>query len=191
MGQNGSGTLADARVILAAAGLTEEEMSAEYLRPGVAATQMKEGTLDGLFLIGGAPVPIIRELAAATSIRLVSIDDTVLARIEENSSSYRRSVIPAGTYPGIDEDIPSIGFNALWIVSAGQSDDLIYAITKALWSDASQRLFETHNPIGKQVRLAEALQGLTVPLHPGARRFYYEAGIPLGDDGSVGSVNKK
>ena len=191
LGQNGSGTLADARVILAAAGLTEEEMSAEYLRPGVAATQMKEGTLDGLFLIGGAPVPIIRELAAATPIRLVSIDDTVLARIEENSSSYRRSVIPAGTYPGIDEDIPSIGFNALWIVSAGQSDDLIYAITKALWSDASQRLFETHNPIGKQVRLAEALQGLTVPLHPGARRFYYEAGIPLGDDGSVGSVNKK
>jgi TRAP-type uncharacterized transport system substrate-binding protein len=95
-------------------------------------------------------------------------------------------VIPAGTYPGIGVDTPSIGFNALWIVSAGQSDDLIYAIAKALWNDASQRLFEAHNPIGKQVRLADALQGLTVPLHPGARRFYREAGLPVADERSVG-----
>jgi TRAP transporter TAXI family solute receptor len=182
LGQKGSGTLADARVILAAAGLTEHEMSAEYLRPSVAATQVKDGTLDGFFLIGGVPVPVIRELAATTSIRLVPIDDMVLAKIEESSSSYRRSVIPAAIYPGIDADTPSIGFNALWIVSASLSDDLIYAITKALWNDASQRLFEAHNPIGKQIRLADALQGLTVPLHPGARRFYREAGLPAGED---------
>ncbi|MFL5270288.1 MAG: TAXI family TRAP transporter solute-binding subunit [Stellaceae bacterium] len=185
LGQKGSGTLADARVILAAAGVTEDEISAEYLRPGVAATRMKEGTLDGFFLIGGVPVPVIRELAAAIPIRLVPIDDIVLAKIRESSSSYRRSMVPAATYRGIDEDTPSIGFNALWIVSSGQSDDLIYAITKALWNDASQRLFEAHNPIGKQVRLADALQGLTVPLHPGARRFYREAGLPVEDEGSV------
>jgi uncharacterized protein len=161
-------------------------MSAEYLRPGVAASGIKDGTLDGFFLIGGVPVPAIRELASAISIRLVPIDDAVLAKIKESSSSYRRSMIRAGTYPGIDVDTPSIGFHALWITSVGESDELIYAITKALWSDASQRLFEAHNPIGKQVRLADALEGLTVPLHPGARRFYREAGLPVEDNGSVG-----
>lgn len=179
LGQMGSGTLADARVILAAAGLSEKDLSAEYLRPGVAAANITEGTLDGFFLIGGTPVPVIRALASTTPIRLVPIDDEVLARLKAESSSYRRSVIPAGTYPGIDVATPSLGFNALWIVSADASEELIYEITKSLWNEASRRLLAAHNPIGRQVRLDEALEGLTVPLHPGAQRFYREAGLPV------------
>jgi TRAP transporter TAXI family solute receptor len=186
LGQMGSGTLADARVVLAAAGLTEKDMTAEYLRPGVAAANVKDGTLDGFFLIGGMPVPAIRELAATTPIRLIPIDDDALSRMKKSSNSYRRSVIPAGTYPGIDTETPSIGFNALWIVSAEASDDLIYAITKALWNEATQRLLEAHNRIGKQVRLGDALEGLAVPLHPGAKRFYREAGLPVEDDAPLG-----
>jgi uncharacterized protein len=186
LGQMGSGTLADARLILAAAGLSEKDLSAEYLRPGVAAGNIKEGTLDGFFLIGGTPVPVIRELASTTPVRLIPIDDDVLAKLKESSGSYRRSVIPAGTYPEIDVETPSLGFSALWIVSADAPDDLIYAITKALWNGATQRLLEAHNPIGKQVRLEDALEGLTVPLHPGAKRFYREAGLPVGDEGSAG-----
>jgi TRAP transporter TAXI family solute receptor len=186
LGQMGSGTLADARVILAAAGLSEKDVAAEYLRPGVAAANMTEGALDGFFLIGGTPVPVIRALASTIPVRLVPIDDEVLAKLKKSSTSYRRSVVPAGTYPGIDVETPSIGFNALWIVSADESDDLIYAITKALWNEASRRLLAAHNPIGRQVRLEDAIEGLTVPLHPGAKRFYQEAGLPLPDDGSVG-----
>jgi TRAP transporter TAXI family solute receptor len=187
LGQTGSGTLADARIVLAASGLTEKDMTVEYLRPGMAAANIKDGTLDGFFLIGGVPVPGIRELAAQTLIRLIPIDDDVLARMRESSSSYRRSVIPAGTYPGIDVETLSIGFNALWIVSAAAPDDLIYGITKALWNEATQRLLEAHNPIGKQVRFEDALDGLSVPLHPGAKRFYREAGLPVEGDGPLGS----
>jgi uncharacterized protein len=186
LGQTGSGTLADARIVLAAAGLTEKDMAAEYLRPGVAAAKIQDGSLDGFFLIGGIPVPAIRELAATTPIRLIPIDDDVLSKMKESSSSYRRSVIPAGTYPGINLETPSIGFNALWVVSAEASDDLIYAITKALWNDATQALLETHNPIGRQVRFENALDGLSIPLHTGAKRFYREAGLPAEDDGQLG-----
>jgi TRAP transporter TAXI family solute receptor len=191
LGQMGSGTLADARVILAAAGLGEKDLSAEYLRPGVAAANVTEGSLDGFFLIGGTPVPLIRALAATTPIRLIPIEDEVLAKLKADSSSYRRSVIPAGTYPGIDVETPSLGFNALWIVSADASEELIYAITKSLWNEASQRLLAAHNPIGRQVRLDEALEGLTVPLHPGAQRFYREAGLPVDEIKTPSaSVNK-
>jgi uncharacterized protein len=186
LGQVGSGTLADARIVLAAAGLTEKDMSAEYLRPGAAAANINDGTLDGFFLIGGIPVPAIRELAATVPIRLIPIDDDVLAKMKESSSSYRRSVIPAGTYPGVNTETLSIGFNALWVVSAEASDDLIYAIAKALWSEATQRLLETHNPIGKQVKLEDALDGLSIPLHPGAKRFYREAGLAVEDAGALG-----
>lgn len=186
LGQPASGTLADARVVLAAAGLTEKDMMAEYLRPGVAAANVKDGTLDGFFIIGGVPVPAIRDLAAETPVRLIPVEDGVLAKMRERSTSYRRSVIPSGTYWGITMETPSIGFDALWIVSADAPDDLIYAITKALWNDATQRLLEGRDPLGKQVRLEDALDGLSIPLHPGAKRFYREAGLPVDQNGVLG-----
>jgi uncharacterized protein len=186
LGQIGSGTQAGARIVLAAAGLSENDMRVEHLRPGVAAAQIVDGTLDGLFIIGGIPVPAIRALAGAIPVRLVPINDDVLMRMKESSSSYRRSVIPAGTYPGIDTETASIGFSALWIVSVNASDDLIYAITKALWNEATQSLLKAHNPIGKDVRLENALDDISVPLHPGAKRFYREAGLATEDTGPLG-----
>jgi len=182
LGQLESGTAADARITLAASGLAEKDVGAEYLRPGTAAANLAEGSLDGFFIIGGVPVPLVRELASQTPIRLIPIDDAVLARMAA-SGPYRRSVIPGGTYMGVPADTPSIGFYALWIVSADVPDDLIYAITKALWSDATQRLLAAHDPVGKDVRLENALEGITLPLHPGAKRFYREAGLPVEDDG--------
>ena len=68
----------------------------------------------------------------------------------------------------------------------GAPDDLIYAITKALWNDATQRLLEARDPLGKQVRLEDALDGLSIPLHPGAKRFYREAGLPVDQNGVLG-----
>jgi TRAP transporter TAXI family solute receptor len=186
LGQVGSGTLADARIVLAAAGLTEKDLTAEYLRPGLAAGNVKDNTLDGFFLIGGAPVPAIRELAAAIPVRLVPVDTEILAKMRESSNAYRSSVIAAGIYPGISVETPSIGFRALWIVSADAPDELIYDITKALWNEATERLLAAHDPIGRQVRLQDALEGLSVPLHPGAKRFYREAGLPVDQDGVVG-----
>jgi len=186
LGQKGSGTLADAHVVLAAAGLTENDIAAEYLRPSASAANIIDGSLDGFFLIGGAPVPAIYELAAKLPIRLIPIGDDVLGKMRQSSSSYRRSVVPAGTYPGVNDETPSIGFSALWIVSADASDDLIFEITKALWNEATQRLLESHNAIGKQVRLDRALEGLSVPLHPGAARFYREAGLEINDERALG-----
>lgn len=186
LGQAGSGTLADARALLAAAGLSEKDMTSEYLRPGVAAANVREGTLDGFFLIGGIPVPAISELAAAMPVRLIQVDDDVLARMKESSGSYRQSVIPAGIYPGVDRETPSIGFRALWIVSADAPDNLIYEITKALWNEATRRLLDAYNPIGNEIRLENALDGLSAPLHPGAKRFYREAGLPVDEEGALG-----
>src|SRR5207302_1833127 len=82
-------------------------------------------------------------------------------------------------------ETPSIGFDALWIVSADAPDDLIYAITKALWNEATQRLLDARDPLGKQVRLEGALDGLSIPLHPGAKRFYREAGLPVDQTGAL------
>jgi uncharacterized protein len=186
LGQTGSGTLADARIVLAASGLTEQDLSSEYLRSGTAAADLADGSLDGFFLIGGVPIPAVRVLAAIMPIRLLPIPDDVLSKMQEKYGPYVRSIIPAETYPGVGVATPTVGFHALWIVSADASDDLIFAITKALWNKATQRLLDTHDPIGRDVRLEHALDGLTVPLHPGALRFYREAGLPVAISGLPG-----
>jgi len=187
LGQTGSGTLVDARIVLAASGLTEQDLSAEYLRSGTAAANLSEGTLEGFFLIGGVPLPAVRALAATTPIRLIPIPDDVLSKMQEKYGPYDRSVIPADTYPGVGVATSTVGFHALWVVSAEASDDLIFAITKALWNEATQRLLEAHDPIGKDVRLEHALDGLAVPLHPGALRFYRQAGLPVENGGPTGN----
>jgi uncharacterized protein len=187
LGQTGSGTLADARIVLAASGLTERDLSVEYLRSGTAAGDLSDGSLEGFFLIGGVPIPAVRALAATTPIRLIPIPDDVLSKMQEKFGAYDRSVIPADTYPGVGVATSTVGFHALWVVSADAPDDLIFAITKALWNEATQRLLDAHDPIGKDVRLEHALDGLSVPLHPGAIRFYRQAGLPVEDGGPPGN----
>ena len=182
LGQVGSGTLVDARIVLAAGGLAETDLLPEYQRSGTAAANLSEGTLDGFFLIGGVPIPAIRALAGTTPIRLVPISDEVLTHMHEKYGPYDRAVIPADTYPGVNIATSTVGFHAIWVVSASISDDLIYAITRALWNEATQRLLDAHEPLGKQVRLSNALDGLTIPLHPGAKRFYREAGMSIDED---------
>ncbi|MFI5381226.1 MAG: TAXI family TRAP transporter solute-binding subunit, partial [Tepidisphaerales bacterium] len=177
VGEAGSGSAADAAVMLTAAGLDQKEVKRKNLRPGPAAEELKAGTLDALFLVGGYPVPAIRDLAASLPIRLVPIEGKIVDKLKKDFSFYYLTEIPAGSYPGIDVDTPSLGFSALWLVNADIDPDLVYAITRSLWHPTTAKLFAALDPIGKRIRLDRALEGLSVPLHPGAARFYREAGM--------------
>ncbi|MBV8091298.1 MAG: TAXI family TRAP transporter solute-binding subunit [Alphaproteobacteria bacterium] len=182
LGQPESGTLVDARLVLAAAGLGEKDLQPEYLRSGTAAANLADGMIEGFFLIGGVPIPAVRALAATTPVRLVPIGDEVFSKMQEKYGPYHRSIIPADTYPGVSVATSTVGFHALWVVSVDAPDDFIYEITKTLWNGATQRLLKAHDPIGRHVRLEDALAGLSVPLHPGAQRFYRDAGLFLNDN---------
>ena len=179
LGEVGSGTAADSAVLLAAAGLGETSLTRKYLRPGPATQELKAESIDALFLVGGYPVPAIRDLAAAIPIRLVPIEGNIIDVLRKDFGFYRLTDIPAGSYPGIDTDTPSLGFSALWLVNADVDADLVYAITRSLWHPATGRLLAALDPIGKGIRVERALDGLSVPLHPGAARFYREVGMPV------------
>src|SRR5258708_4288319 len=108
LGEQGSGTAADAAVLLAAAGLGEKALTRRYLRPGPAAEQLKEGSLDAMFVVGGYPIPAIRGLAATVPIRLVPIEGKIVDALRKDFSFYSPTEIPAGSYPGIDDATPSL-----------------------------------------------------------------------------------
>jgi uncharacterized protein len=181
LGESGSGTAADAAVFLATAGFKEKDVMRKFLRPGPAAEELKAGDIDAFFLVGGYSIPAIRDLAATVPIRLVPFDEALLDRLKKDFPFYHRAVIPGGTYPGVDSETATLGFYALWLVNADADPDLVYAITQALWNPGTRRLLDALDPLGKKITLAHALDGVSVPLHDGAARFYQEQGLPVGE----------
>jgi TRAP transporter TAXI family solute receptor len=156
-------------------------VKAEYLRLSEAAEALVQGRIDAFFMVGGYPVPAISDVANSTAIRLVPLPRSIGEKLAEKYSFLHLDTIPAGTYPGVEEDVPTLSTTALWIVRADIDADLIHAITKALWSDATRHLLDGTHPVGKRIRLSTALEGVTVPLHPGAAQFYREAGVKIPD----------
>lgn len=172
----GSGTLVDARLILAAYGLTEKDMKAEYLKTQQAADKLKDGTLDAFFSVSGWPNGAISELAVTTGIDLVPIAGPEADGLVKKFSFFATDAIPDDAYkntPGVK----TVSVNALWVTSIKQSEALIYAITAALWNANTRKLLDSGHAKGKVIRLDDSLQGLGIPLHPGAEKFYKEKGI--------------
>lgn len=173
----GSGTLVDARLILEAYGLTEDDVEAEFLKPNQAADLMRDGNMDAFFFVGGFPAGAITELATGLPITLVPISGAEAEGLLGKYQFFAKHVVPGGTYQGIDADTETVSVGAQWITSTDQKDDLIYEITKALWNKNTRALLDSGHAKGKSITLETALDGIGIPLHPGAERYYKEAGV--------------
>jgi len=174
----GSGTLLNAKAILAAFGVGEKDISAEYLRPDQVADKMKAGSVDAFFFTGGFPAAAISELASTgAGIDILPITGAPAETLAKAFPFFAAGDIPAGTYKGVGA-VRTVAVGAHWMTSARVSSDTVYAVTKALWSDKTRAALDAGHPKGKLIQKATALSGLQgVPLHPGAERFYREAGL--------------
>ena len=172
----GSGTLVDARLILAAYGLTEKDVKAEYLKSQQAADKLKEGSLDAFFSVSGWPLGAIAELAATTGIDLVPIDGPEAEALVKQYNFFARDEIPDTAYRGV-AGVRTVSVNVAWATSTKQPETLIYAITAALWNPSTRKLLDSGHSKGRSIQLENATQGLSIPLHPGAEKFYREKGL--------------
>ncbi|MBV0912193.1 TAXI family TRAP transporter solute-binding subunit [Anianabacter salinae] len=173
----GSGTLVDARIILDAYGLTEDDIEAAYLKPDQAADRMRDGAMDAFFFVGGFPAGAIAELASQEDITLVPITGAEAEGVLSEYTFFAENLVPAGTYEGMDADVTTLSVGAQWITSADRPEDLIYEITKAMWNDSTRRLLDAGHQKGKDITVETALDGIGIPLHAGAERFYREQGM--------------
>ena len=172
----GSGTLVDARLILAAYGMTEKDVKAEYLKPQQSADKLKDGALDAFFSVSGWPQGAIAELAATTGIDLVPIDGPEAENLIKQFSFFAADEIPDGAYKGVT-GVKTVSVNAIWATSSKQADQLIYNITAALWNPSTRKLLDSGHAKGKAIKLETAIVGLGIPLHVGAEKFYKEKGL--------------
>ncbi|WP_048767393.1 TAXI family TRAP transporter solute-binding subunit [Oligella urethralis] len=169
-----SGTELNARAIFKAAGLEYGDFSkVEYLSFGESVELMKNRQIDATLQSAGLGVASIRDLASAVKIKVIPISKEVLAKID--SQAYVADVIPANTYDGQSEDVPTAAIPNYLVTHSGVSDDLAYEMTKVLY-EKLDNLKNAHNAINA-MDIKQAVTGMPVPLHPGAEKFYKEKGI--------------
>ena len=177
IGAPGSGVYFNATDVLAAAGLAETDINAQYQSFADSADALKDGKIDAAFIVAGAPTPAITELCTTNSAYLVPIDGAVADAMMASSPFYTTYVIPAGTYPGQDSDVTTVTVKATLIVDAKASDDAVYNLTKAIFDNAADIAKE--NGKGAELSLDNATSGMTAPFHKGAAKYFAEKGVTV------------
>ncbi|MEN5401212.1 TAXI family TRAP transporter solute-binding subunit [Achromobacter xylosoxidans] len=176
MDEPGSGTLVDVRLILGAYGMTDKDVKAEYLKPNQAGDKLKDGGLDAFFFVGGAPAGAIAELASAGNIELVSLVGPEIDALRAKQEFFTPDTIAANTYQNLPE-VKTISVNAQMVTSAKLSEQVVYDVTKALYSDATRKTLDNGHAKGKLITRDNAVKGAGIPFHPGAEKFYKEIGL--------------
>ena len=178
IGAPGSGVYFNAMDVLAAAGLTEKDIKPQYQNFDESADALKDGKIDAAFIVAGAPTPAITELSMTNAnVRIVPIDGDIADKLMKDNTFYSVYKIPAETYKNQAEEISTVTVKATLIVSADASEDDVYNLTAAIF-DNIDSITKEHAK-GAELSLENATDGLTVPFHAGAAKYFKEKGIEV------------
>lgn len=177
MDEPGSGTLVDVRLILGAYGMTDKDVDAEYLKPNQAGDKIRDGGLDAFFFVGGAPAGAIAELASSgAGIEIIPIQGPEIDKLRSEQEFFTPDTIAAGLYQGVGE-VKTISVNAQMVASTKLSEETVYNITKALYSPETRKVLDNGHAKGKLITPENAVKGAGIPFHPGAEKYFKEAGL--------------
>jgi hypothetical protein len=175
LGEQNSGTLAIARWVLRAHDVPPSTITASFLSLNRASSLLVEGKLDGFFMIGGYPLTAVTDIAEALPIAILPVGEAIATRLMREHRFFAHRVIPDQTYPGVGA-VETLSVGAQLIVTADMDERFVYALTQALWDPRNRPILDGGHPLGKLIRRERALDGLAIPLHPGAARYYEQQG---------------
>lgn len=175
VGAAASGTELASRQILAAHGMTyadRKDIKPLFLGFVEGATALRENSADALVIVAGIPNAALADVQTVTPIRLLPID---VGKLREKHRFYVKFPVPAGTYKGVDSGVEVVALKAMLVVRDEMSTELIYELTKALFEKAAS----IGHAKAKEFDAKLAVQGVTIPFHPGAARYFMEKGIEI------------
>ncbi len=177
IGAPGSGVYFNAIDVLGGAGLTEEDILPQYQSFDDSKEALKDGQIDAAFIVAGAPTSAITELATTNGVKLIPIADELRDNIIETSPFYTAMEIPAGTYPGQDEAVQTITIKATLVVDKDLDEETVYKLTAAIFDHTEEITLE--NAKGAELSVENATEGMAVPFHAGAAKYFAEQGITV------------
>ncbi|MCR8725706.1 TAXI family TRAP transporter solute-binding subunit [Frigidibacter sp. ROC022] len=168
-----SGTELNARKIFAAAGMSYDDLSkTEYLPFGESVELIKNRQLDATLQSAGLGVASLKDLSSSMDVVIVSVPAEV---VEKLGAPYIAATIPAGTYEGQTEDVSTVAVVNFLVTHSDVSDEIAYQMTKLLFENLPE--LEAAHKAATQIKLENALNGMPIPLHPGAEKYYKEMGM--------------
>lgn len=177
VGPIGSGTTENAKQILEAWGMTLDDLQAEQLSSQQAGDYIKDGRLDAAFFTVAVGAAVITDTATVVDVEVLPIEGPNVDKLMDKYPFYAQQVVPAGSYPGLEKDAPTVSVMAMLTARADLDQDLVYKIMKAMYSeDGLNRIREAHAKF-RDLSVNQAMDGMSVPLHPGAEKFLKEAGV--------------
>lgn len=179
IGAPGSGTEVNAGAILAANGITYDDIDEQRLNFNETADALANGDIDAGFWSVGAPTSSILNLATTNGVTLIALSDAEMAAARAADPAFAVTTLPGGTYPGVDADMQVLGVPNVLVVSSEMSDDLAYAITSAMFENIAD-LIAVH-PAANETTVPFTMTATPIPLHPGAIRYYTEIGADIPD----------
>ena len=170
VGAAGSGTEINSRQILEALGLSYKDINPQYLSFAEAANGLRDGNVDIAVVTAGVPTAAIRDIASQKDVVLLPIPGPIADKLIASYPFYTKFRIPKDTYPKQTTDVDTLAVKAMLVVSASMDETTAYDITKAVFT-GTERLSLAHAQ-GKNITKETALDGMSIPLHPGAERFF-------------------
>ncbi len=177
IGAAGSGTAVEATLILKAAGIFDR-VTIQNLDFAQASQALKLGQVDAAFIVAGIPTSAVQELATTTPVNLLPVPDDIITTLKSQGYLFFVPVVvPKDTYNGMTNDVKTAAVKAMLAVLSDLPDEAVYMILNIMFTNL-QDLQKAH-VIAKSISLQTALDGMSIPLHPGAVKFYQDKGITI------------
>jgi hypothetical protein len=179
VGNPGSGQRQNFIDILKEYGMTHDDLGrAEGLKAAESPKMLQDGRVDAFIYTVGNPAGMIKESTAGRrKVRFIPVDDAQLQALLKKYPYYVKAMIPIAFYEQAlnKEDVQTFAVKATFCTSADVSDDIVYAITKEVFDNLEdfKKLHKAYTYLTKE----EMLQGMSAPIHPGAMKYYKEAGL--------------
>ncbi len=177
VGDAGSGCEFNAKQILEAYDMSFDDINVVNASFGDSADSLKDGKIDAAFIVAGAPTTAVVDLATTKDVSLVQLDEEHIEALQSKYDFYTKTVIPAGTYTGEDEDATTVSVRATLIASSDVSEDAVYELLSAMFENKDD-LVAGHAKF-EYLDAEQAVAGIGVPFHPGAKKFFEEQGIEV------------
>ncbi|SDG72725.1 TAXI family TRAP transporter solute-binding subunit [Roseospirillum parvum] len=177
IGNPGSGQRGTMEVLMEGMGWTQDTFKlATELKPAEQSKALCDNNIDAFVYTVGHPNGSIKEASSACDSNLVNVDNEVVDKLVADNPYYSKATIPGGMYRGTDEDVTTFGVRATFVTSADVPDDVVYTVVKAVFENLED--FKKLHPAFAVLTAEEmATASLSAPLHPGAERYYREAGL--------------